>query len=97
LLDEDGSVGLGYMCSVNPGRVEVTSEYKLSPQEGQTCSVGAEYTLKQAKLQFSVDSNGTLRSATESNVGPGVKLQLSAEIQHATDQFKCGYGLQFES
>lgn len=90
---EEDSLSLMYTRRVNPNRVHLTSEFKHSAREGSQFAVGAEYTLKQAKLQFSLDNNVTLKSALESQVMPGVKLQLATELQHGTDQFKCGYGL----
>jgi len=93
VLDEDASVSLQYTRRVNPNRVHLSSEYKISPTDGQTFAFGAEYTLKQAKLQMSVDSNLVLKSALESQVQPGIKLQMAAELQHGSDQFKCGVGL----
>jgi len=50
--------------------------------------------LKQAKIQVSLDQGGVVRTAVESNVKPGLKLQLAAELDHTSDAFKCGYGLQ---
>jgi hypothetical protein len=93
LWDEDWSSSLTYSCAVNPNRVNLSSELKIDPQQGPTFAAGAEYTLKQAKLQMSLDSNFTLRSCLESQMMPGIKLQVAAELQHANDQFKCGYGI----
>jgi len=94
LLNEDLSLNLMYQRRVNPNRVHLSAECCLSPTQPHTAAVAAEYSLKQARLQFSVDSNFVLRSSLESQVNPGVKLQLSTELHHGTDEFHCGYGLQ---
>jgi hypothetical protein len=94
LYDEDSSIALMYTRRVNPNRVHLSTELKVAP-DGQTAmACGAEYMLRQAKLQMSFDSNMALKSSLETTAMPGVKIQLSAEINHGSDEFKCGYGLQ---
>jgi hypothetical protein len=56
-------------------------------------TASTEYTLKQTKLNFSVDSSLLLRSTLETTVAPGATLQLSGEMMHAKDHYRFGYGL----
>ena len=53
-------------------------------------SVGAEYMYKQGRLQMSVDSNLTIKSALDTNVSPGMNLQLVAELSQLNQQAKFG-------
>ena len=53
-------------------------------------SVGAEYMYKQGRLQMSVDSNLTIKSAMDTNVSPGMNLQLVAELSQFNQQAKFG-------
>ena len=94
---EENTIALVYKRRVNPNRVHLASEYKydLSGQRPDSFALSADFMLKQAKIQTSIDKQLTVRTAVESNVRPGLKLLLSAELDHATDGFKCGYGLQF--
>ena len=57
-------------------------------------SVGADYTYKQGKLHFSVDSNLTIKSSLDTNISPGFNLQMCAEAAELNTQFKLGSGLQ---
>ena len=58
--------------------------------------MGAEYFLKQSKLNFSVDSDFAVRSTLDAELAGIGQLQLCAEVQHAAEtQFKIGYGLIF--
>ena len=57
-------------------------------------TIGAEYILKQSKIQMSIDSNLLLKSYLEANLGPGISLQFCAEMQQHKEHFRFGYGLQ---
>jgi hypothetical protein len=56
-------------------------------------SVTADYTLKQSKVSCSVDSNLHIKSLVESQLSPGTTMQLSAEILHAKEHYRFGYGV----
>jgi hypothetical protein len=62
------------------------------PTLGQM-TVSAEYLLKQSKLNFSVDSNFFIKSLLETTLSPGTSLQFSAEVMHAKDHYRFGYGI----
>ena len=53
----------------------------------------AEFTLKQSKVNLSVDSNLRIKSGLETAVAPGMTLQFSAELHHFTDHYRFGSGL----
>ena len=59
-------------------------------------SIGAEYTLKQSKVSFSIDSDALIKSVVEASVSPGIQLQLSSEVQQSADIYRIGFGLQFQ-
>lgn len=56
-------------------------------------TLAAEYTLKQGKLHFSVDSNLTLKSAVDTTVAPGVIMQFTADVAQPKGSYRFGYGL----
>lgn len=53
-------------------------------------TVGAEYMYKQGRLHMSVDSNLTIKSALDTNISPGMNLQLVAELSQLNQQAKFG-------
>ena len=93
---EENNIAVVYKRRVNPNRVHLASEFKydLSGQK-ESFSLSAEFMLKQAKLHMTVDRNLAVATVIESNVRPGLKLMFSATLDHASDGFNCGYGLQF--
>ena len=60
-------------------------------------SVTAEYTLKQSKVNFSVDSGLSIKSLVETTVTPGVNIQLASDVNHGKDQYKFGFGFVFNN
>jgi mitochondrial import receptor subunit TOM40 len=56
-------------------------------------SVGYDYTLKQCRLRGSVDSNGKVAAFLEEQLGPGIKLLLSGELDHSRHDHKFGFGM----
>ncbi len=81
------------MRKVNPNRVHLSTEIMVDQEGNSAVAVGAEYTLKQSKLSFAVDSGLMIRSTIESTLSPGVQFQLSAEMAQAKDHYRFGYGL----
>lgn len=93
----DGSILLHYERKINPNRVHLKTNL-LVDQQGKTSSaLGAEYTLKQSKINLSVDSNLQFRTSVETALQPGVQLQLCAEMDHFGNNemgsYKFGYGI----
>jgi hypothetical protein len=56
-------------------------------------AIAAEYTMKQSKLQMSMDSDMVLRSTLDSQVAPGVTMQFCAEMHQRAEQYRFGYGI----
>lgn len=56
-------------------------------------SVGAEYMYKQGRIHMSLDSNLTVRSSLDTNVSPGMNLQLVTELSQLNQQAKFGTSL----
>lgn len=60
-------------------------------------SVTGEYTLKQSKVNFSIDSGFSIKSLVETSVIPGVNVQLASDVNHAKDQYRFGFGFVFNN
>lgn len=82
------------MKRVNHNRVHLSADLVVDEQSTSIMSVGAEYMLKQSKLQMSIDSNLLIKSYLETNLGPGITMQFCAEMQQHKEHFKFGYGIQ---
>ncbi len=94
-----------YLRRVNPNRVNISTDLVVGEDLSTTVrnsflsclfnqmTLYAEYILKQSKLNFSVDSNLFLKSMLETTITPGTSLQFSAEILHAKDHYRFGYGI----
>lgn len=60
-------------------------------------SVSGEYTLKQSKVNFGIDSGFTIKSLVETTVTPGVNIQLASDVNHLKDSYKFGLGFVFNN
>jgi mitochondrial import receptor subunit TOM40 len=92
-------VSLNYCQEVTPRRVTLGAQLEFSPMslESQVV-VGAEFRLTRSKMTIVADltQGCKLQSQLEANLGmaPGSpKLNLSAEVDHAKDVMRFGYGL----
>jgi mitochondrial import receptor subunit TOM40 len=56
-------------------------------------SVGYDYTFRQCRLRGSIDSNGKVAAFLEEQLGPGIKLLLSGELDHSRQDHKFGFGM----
>jgi hypothetical protein len=56
-------------------------------------TLGAEYILKQSKIQLSIDSNLQFKSTLETTLQPGFTLNFTAEIAQINNTYKFGYGI----
>ena len=77
----------------------MTTHIFLSPSDCLLCqmSVTGEYTLKQSKVNFGIDSGLTIKSLVETTVTPGVNIQLASEVNHMKDSYKFGFGFVFNN
>ena len=93
-----------YHRTVTPGRVLLGTELAVQPStlEAQMAA-GAEFTLKQSKVNLAIDGSGRMHSLVETSLSPAAKLTFSAEMQLGAngqddksqrDMYKFGYGLQ---
>ena len=97
---QGGMLTLNYKRVVTPNRVTLGAELQCSPMtlESQV-AVGAEFKLTRSKMALCVDGSGKIQSTLESKLGaaPGSpKLNFSAEVDHAKDVMRFGYGLNIE-
>ena len=97
-----------YHRTVTPGRVHLGTELAVQPSTlDAQMSAGAEFILKQSKLNLAVDGNGRMSSVVETTLSPAAKLSFSAEMllgsgstpgggddKSKPDSYKFGYGLQ---
>jgi hypothetical protein len=56
---------------------------------------GGEFNLKQSRFQTNVDQSGRIKSSLETIIAPILKLILTAEMSHSTDEYKFGFGLAY--
>eukprot|EP00604_Paraphysomonas_vestita_P000603 CAMPEP_0174825016 /NCGR_PEP_ID=MMETSP1107-20130205/41055_1 /TAXON_ID=36770 /ORGANISM="Paraphysomonas vestita, Strain GFlagA" /LENGTH=261 /DNA_ID=CAMNT_0016055699 /DNA_START=201 /DNA_END=986 /DNA_ORIENTATION=+ len=89
----DTNLQILYLRRVNPNRVNVSTDLVLGEDLSTTMTLSAEYILKQSKLNFSVDSNLFLKSMLETTIAPGTSIQFSAEVLHAKEHYRFGYGI----
>ncbi len=82
------------MRRVNPGRVNVYTDFQVNGKGDSEANLGAEFTLKTSKLNMSVDSNFNWKSTLETQLMRGVNLNFAAEINQLQDQYKYGLSLQ---
>ena len=96
-------LALSYARVVSPNRVTLGTELVLQAAGEATMAAGAEFNLKQSRVNLSVDGNGKMASVVETQLSPAAKLTFSADMQlslneaepgKARDHFKFGYALQ---
>jgi len=85
-----------YHRRVNPNRVHLTSELVVDESNNTQATIGAEYILKQSKVQMSIDNSLLLKSTLESQVLPGISMQFSAEMAQAKDHYRFGYSIAIQ-
>lgn len=83
-----------FLRRVNKNRVHLSSTLVVDENAGSTASIGAEYTLKQSKLQMSIDTNLIIKSQLTTQIVPSVNLQLSAEMSQFKEHYRFGYGIE---
>ena len=97
---------MGYARTVSPNRVTLGTELNVAPATGDASfSAGAEFALKQSRVNLAVDGSGRMQSCVEAVLSPAAKLLFSAEMTlgwaaepgKPRDSFKFGYGLQIGS
>jgi hypothetical protein len=82
-----------YQRRVNPNRFHLNADVQVDEQGNSTAALGAEYILKQSRLQMSIDSNIQVRSVVEVNTGQGFQLQFSGDLGHLSGTARFGFGL----
>ncbi len=97
MLAQYGQIWLvQYVKHVSPGRMALVADLVVNPVtlDSQTV-LGAEVNMKQSRFLTTVDHGGKIAALLESRVVPNaVTLILSAEIDHAKDEYRTGYGFQ---
>ncbi|EOA36488.1 hypothetical protein CARUB_v10011140mg [Capsella rubella] len=58
-----------------------------------TASVGYDYLLRQCRLRGKIDSKGVTAAYLEEHLSIGLKLLLSAEVDHVKKDYKFGFGV----
>lgn len=93
----DSQLQVMYLRRVNRNRVHLCSQLLVDEGMRGQASVSAEFILKQSKLNFSLDSDLMVKSALETSVMAGMTLQVTAEMQHASNHYRVGYGMMIGS
>jgi mitochondrial import receptor subunit TOM40 len=91
-----GMLNLHYKRVVTTNRVTLGAELQMAPTLESQVMFGAEFQLARSKFAMAVDGTGKVQSNLETALGmaPGSpKLNFNAEVDHAKDSMKFGYGL----
>jgi hypothetical protein len=88
---------LSYRRTVNPNRVMLTTDVTFDKEMNSLMGLSAQYMLKQSTLNFGVDSNLLIKSMLNAEIQPGISMQMCGEVQHASGQYRFGYGLTMGS
>jgi len=91
-----GMLNLYYKRVVTPNRVTLGAEMMVVPTLESQLTFGAEFKLQRSKVSMTVDGTGKIQSVVEAKMGMGTEsptLSLNAEVDHAKDSMKFGYGL----
>jgi mitochondrial import receptor subunit TOM40 len=97
---QGGTLTLNYKRVVTPNRVSLGAELQCSPVTlDSQVAVGAEFKLTRSKMAVVVDGSGKIQSTLETKLGmgQGPTLNFSAEVDHAKDMMRFGYGLTIDS
>lgn len=82
-----------YQRRVNPNRFHLNADLQFDEQGNSVAALGAEYILKQSRLQMSIDSNVQVRSTVDINTGQGFQLQFSGDLGHLSGSARFGFGI----
>ena len=91
---------LNYKRVVTPNRVTLGAELQCSPATlDSQVAVGAEFKLTRSKMAVVIDGSGKIQSTLETKLGmgQGPTLNFSAEVDHAKEMMRFGYGLTIDS
>jgi mitochondrial import receptor subunit TOM40 len=89
-----GTVSTTFMRRVN-NRVGLAAELEVAPSTmNAIMSVGAEFVLRQCRIQANVTSTGLIQATVQEIVAPPVSLLLSAVMDHSRDLYRFGAGIQ---
>jgi len=58
-----------------------------------TATVGYDYMLRQCRLRGKIDSNGLISAYLEEQLNVGIRLLVSAEVDHAKKDYRFGFGM----
>jgi mitochondrial import receptor subunit TOM40 len=97
---QGGTLTLNYKRVVTPNRVSLGAELQCSPITlDSQVAVGAEFKLTRSKMAVVVDGSGKIQSTLETKLGlgHGPTLNFSAEVDHAKEMMRFGYGLTIDS
>lgn len=91
-----GMLNLHYKRVVTPDRVTLGAELSCTPDLQSTLVLGAEFQLTRSKVAMALHGTGRLQSVLETKLGMAPSsptLSLNADVNHAEDSMKFGYGL----
>jgi mitochondrial import receptor subunit TOM40 len=95
-----GMASLDYKRVVTPNRVTLASSLEFSPLSLESqLLVAAEFKLSRSTLNLCVDGSGHLQSVLEAKLGMGQgspTINFSADMDHAKQQMRFGYGIKIE-
>ena len=89
-----GTVSTTFLRRVN-NRVALAAELEVAPSNlNAIMSIGAEFVLRQCRIQTNVTSTGLIKATVQEIVAPPLSLLLSADVDHNNDVFRFGAGIQ---
>ena len=88
-----GVVNATYMHRISDKATMAADFLYNANQREAVASVGYDYSFKQCRLRGCVDSEFKVAAFLEEQLGPGIKLLLSGELDHAKGDHKFGFGM----
>jgi mitochondrial import receptor subunit TOM40 len=72
----------------------VAADFLLNSNAGESIAwVGYDYMFRNSRLRGTIDSHGKVAALLEEQLGPGIKLLLSGELDHFRQDHKFGFGM----
>eukprot|EP00656_Telonema_subtile_P053332 TRINITY_DN769_c0_g1_i1.p1 TRINITY_DN769_c0_g1~~TRINITY_DN769_c0_g1_i1.p1 ORF type:complete len:201 (-),score=44.94 TRINITY_DN769_c0_g1_i1:133-735(-) len=105
-VSSDMSLSASYAHKVSEtdkSKIWLATDLRLKPMSADAflrnedsvgaASVGYQIELRQSTLKGLLDSTGKVSASVEERLNPAVALLVSAELDHATEDYKFGFGM----
>ena len=91
-MGDNGAFHANYARRVND-RLTLASELRFDANSRESqFKVGYKWSLRQAQFKGTISSDGVVAATLEELISPALKLSLSGQISHFTNQYRFGIG-----